>query len=102
MGIGLLLKIRGGGGGGGFQEGGGEGPRGREGVWSELGFFFGGGPKYFFRARNVHQEKRTHSTVFFFRGFEEGVGGKRGLAQGDPFYARESDLFSVPFFLCHP
>ena len=27
------------------------------------------------------------------------VGGQRGLAQGDPCYARDSDLFSVPFFL---
>ena len=32
----------------------------------------------------------------------KGVGGQRGLARGDPSYARDSDLFSVPFFLCHP
>ena len=45
VGLGLLLKIPGG---GGFQEGGGRGRGAGEGVWSELGDCFGGGPKYFF------------------------------------------------------
>ena len=42
-------------GGEGFQEG--EGPRGREGVCAELGFFLGRGDlNIFFRGRNVHQD----------------------------------------------
>ena len=32
--------------------------------------------------------------------FRKGVGGQSGLARGDPSYARNSGLFSVPFFLC--
>ena len=50
-----LLKIPGG---GGFQEG-----KGREVVWSELGNL-GGGSKYFFRGRNIHQVLFIR-TVFF-------------------------------------
>ena len=38
---------------GGLQEG--EGPRGRGDVWAHWGIW-GGGAKYFFRGRNVHQE----------------------------------------------
>ena len=34
-----------------------------------------------------------------FQRFRKGVGGQRGLARGDPSCARDSDLFSVPFFL---
>ena len=40
-------------GGSGFQEG----PRGREGICSELGNFGGRGLNIFFRGRNVHQDK---------------------------------------------
>ena len=58
--------VRGAGGGGGslfienprrgvLQEG--EGPRGQEGVCGELGNGGGGGLIFFFRGRNVHQEK---------------------------------------------
>ena len=32
--------------------------------------------------------------------FRKGVGGQRGLARGDPSYARGSDLFSALLFLC--
>ena len=32
--------------------------------------------------------------------FRKGVGGQRGLARGNPSHARDSGLFSVPFFLC--
>ena len=32
--------------------------------------------------------------------FRKGVGGQRGLTRGNHSYARDSGLFSVPFFLC--
>ena len=32
--------------------------------------------------------------------FRAGIGEQSGLARGDPSYARDSDLFSVPLFLC--
>ena len=35
--------------------------------------------------------------VLFFQKFRKGVGGQRGLARGDPSYARDSDLFLCPF-----
>ena len=34
--------------------------------------------------------------------FRKGVGGQRGLARGNPSYATDSGLLSVPFFLCPP
>ena len=35
-----------------------------------------------------------------YQKFRKGVGGQRGLARGSPSKARDSGLFSVPFFLC--
>ena len=34
-----------------------------------------------------------------YQKFRKGVGGQRGLAQGNRSHARDSDLFSVPLFL---
>ena len=39
-------------------------------------------------------------TEVFFQRFRKGVGRRRRLARGDPSYARDSDLFFVPFFPC--
>ena len=36
-----------------------------------------------------------------FQKFRKGVGEQRGLVRGDPSYAKDSDLFAVPFFLCN-
>ena len=36
------------------------------------------------------------------RSFEEGLADRRGLERGNPSKARDSGLFSVPFFLCPP
>ena len=35
-----------------------------------------------------------------YQKFRKGVGGQRGLARGNPSFARDSGVFSVPFFLC--
>ena len=42
------------------------------------------------------------SRVTIFQKFREGVGWQRGLARGDPSYAKDSGLFSAPFFLWPP
>ena len=52
-----------------------------QGSWALLGGGLGGG-------------------TLVFRSFENGVGGQRGLARGNPSCARDSGLFSAPFFLC--
>ena len=39
-------------------------------------------------------------SIRFHQKFRKGVGGQRGLARGSPSKARDSGLFSVPFFLC--
>ena len=38
--------------------------------------------------------------IRFDQKFRKGVGEQRGLARGNPWKARDSGLFSVPFFLC--
>ena len=40
------------------------------------------------------------SVICLDQRFRKGVGGQKGLARGDPLYARNSGLFPAPFFPC--
>ena len=101
-GIGLLFKFPGG---GGFQEG--ERPRGREGVCGELGNLLGVGCLiFFFRGRNVHQDKlgalhkprlrKVHTPGLFWRfGLKSrrGRGILLGISSTEPLTPFKSTSF---------
>ena len=50
-----------------------------------------------FGLQKVSEASRTRGLLQKFR---KGVGRQRGLARGNPSCARNSGVFSVPFFLC--
>ena len=59
------------------------------------------------RSTSPKTESKTSENQLHFYNFDwfcqkfwKGVGGQRGLARGNPSKARDSGLFSVPFFLC--
>ena len=56
--------------------------------------------KYLTAEVNYFKAGRFRQSEQYFQKFRKGVGGQRGLARGNPSYARDSGLFSIPFFLC--